>query len=138
MTVTGIDEAMAHLDGMAERAAHLTPVLDEIAVDLKAFIEERFETRTSPDGTPWAPVTLNTELYRENDGLGLKRSRFATVLYSRVQYGARASFASVHQEGDKRVPARPFAPTDQDQQGPAAEERESARAKLIAYVQNGR
>jgi len=137
MTVQGLDESIAGLDHMRERLTHLTPALDDVAEDLKTFIEERFATRTSPDGTPWLPVTLNTELYRHSDGLGLMRSRFATVLYSKVQYGAKASFAAVHQEGDRRVPARPFAPTDADQQGPAVELREHAKESITYYVRTG-
>ncbi len=137
MSVTGLDDAIEGLDAMRDRLTHITPALDEIAADLKGFIEERFETRTAPDGTPWLPVTDHTERYRETDGLGLKRSRFATVLYSRVQYGTKASFSYVHQEGDKRNPPRPFAPTDADQSGPAEELRDEAKRVLVRYVQTG-
>jgi len=134
LSVTGLDETLRQLDDVKERLQHITPALDEIGREIKTHIEERFHTRTAPDGREWLPVTLNTALYRDGDSLGLMRSRFASVRYRSIQYGAKASFAAVHQHGDGRVPARPFAPTDEDQGGPAEQLRERAKQALVRHV----
>src|SRR5690606_21449928 len=66
--VTGIDEAIAQAREIQERLRQQRPAMDEVAKQIKVFIEGRFEERIAPDGSPWLPPTLNTVKYRESDG----------------------------------------------------------------------
>lgn len=134
--ITGIDEAIREAREIQARLRHQRPAMDEVAKQIKTFIEERFHERTSPDGRAWAPVTLNTAKYRETDGLGLMRSRYATAYSSRVRYGAKASFADVHQLGDGRVPARPYAPAE-GEGGPSDELIAKLREMIERYLVTG-
>lgn len=137
VTVTGLDEAIIEAENVVARLRNPRPVMDAIAVDTKAYIEERFDERTAPDGSTWEPVTLNTALYRSTDSDGLKRSRFAVSSIKSVRYGAKASFADVHQRGDGRVPARPFAPAE-GEGGTADEFISQAKRRIEAWVTEGR
>lgn len=134
--VTGLDEAVLEAEAIVARLRNPKPVMDVIAVEVKGFMEERFDSRTAPDGTPWEPVTLHTAMYRETDGQGLARSRFAASTAKVVRYGAKASFADVHQMGDGRVPARPFAPREGGG-GPTDAFVEEARQAIERWVSRG-
>ena len=134
--VTGLDEAVLEAEAIVARLKRPKPVLDEVAEEMKTFIEERFAARQAPDGSPWAPVTLNTALYRTTDGEGLMRSRYAQTTAKTVRYGARASFADVHQLGDGRVPARPFAPVE-GEGGPGDAFIEDARVLIERWIATG-
>ena len=134
--ITGIDEAIREAREIQERLRHQRPAMDEVAKQIKAFIEGRFEERVAPDGSPWLPPTLNTVKYRESDGLGLMRSRYATAYSNKVRYGAKASFADVHQLGDGRVPARPYAPSE-GEGGPSDELVAKLREMIERYLVTG-
>lgn len=136
VTVTGLDEAAIEIENMVARLRNPKPAMEAIAVEVKTFIDERFESRTAPDGSPWTPVTLHTAKYRETDGQGLARSRFANAQARLVRYGAKASFADVHQMGDGRVPARPFAPREGGG-GPTDAFVEQARGLIERWVKDG-
>lgn len=133
---TGLDEAILEAENLVARLRRPKPVMDAIAVDAREFIGDRFESRTAPDGSRWEPVTLATELYRQSDGRGLAKSRFGTSTAKAVRYGAKASFADVHQHGDGRVPARPFAPVE-GEGGPSDEFIEEARVRIERFVLTG-
>lgn len=135
--VSGIEEAIREAQEINDRLRQQRPAMDEVAAELKRFMEGRFAEREAPDGSPWLPVTLQTALYRDGDGLGLMRSRFARPMASRVRYGAKASFADVHQLGDGRVPSRPFAPVE-GEDGPTRELVSRLRADIERWVLTGR
>ena len=72
--------ALDSLRGFLDRAGNLGPVLKEIGEDMAESTKQRFESATSPDGTPWAPnseMTLarySAGFARKKDGELTKRS----------------------------------------------------------------
>ena len=48
------------LDRLAKAGADLTPAMREIGETLLNSARERFSAQTSPDGTPWAPLSEHT------------------------------------------------------------------------------
>lgn len=127
LSVTGADEAIRELEELQERIERLDG-LDDAAEHLTDFMRDRFAEREAPGGGEWTPVTLE---WAERGGPldGLARSMFARRYGTRVEYGSRIPWASVHQEGDARNPARPFAPREGD--GGPADDLVDAIAKVI-------
>jgi phage virion morphogenesis protein len=52
--------ATAAFKYVADRAADLTPAMDEIEQMLLTSTDQRFETETDPDGKAWAPLAPST------------------------------------------------------------------------------
>ena len=53
-------EVRRALDRLAKAGADLTPAMQEIGEVLVSSAKERFSDQTSPDGTPWAPLSEHT------------------------------------------------------------------------------
>jgi len=109
LTVTGLDEAIEETEEMGERLL-LLDVLDDVAGMIRADMDERFATATAPDGTAWP-----TKEDGSRADLGtIRDTLFAEAEATSIQYGARHPAASYHQDGTEHLPARPFAPTEQN------------------------
>ena len=133
-------EVRRALDRLAKAGADLTPAMREIGETLLNSARERFSDQTSPDGTPWAPLSAeySARKPRNQDKVltldGFLRGALAyragadsvevgsPLIYAGThQFGAAAgSFAPGIPWGD--IPARPFlvdadgrlAPADED------------------------
>jgi phage gpG-like protein len=96
----------------------LTPAMKSIGQELNSRISARFETRTDPLGTPWAPWTESTRDNYPKDGRGLVLERHGDMLKSlnfqadgtsvRVGFGAVASkkgdvYAAYHEWGTVKM-----------------------------------
>lgn len=96
--------------------------LEEIGKHLEGFLEERFRTRTGPDGRPWAPLSPTTLALHgdDTDELAERRFHLVDMAKKRVRVGLRSAVAAVRQFGAPRnrmfggpsapVPARPALP----------------------------
>lgn len=123
--VTGIEEAIAEVGGVADRFRDLQPMLDVLRGELEAMARVSVATQTSPDGTPWAP---RQAAYRWRNGRAArprKDDRQGRPLLDyvagelRVSYGGQQftieipdTFASFHQFGARDLPAREVLPID--------------------------
>jgi phage virion morphogenesis protein len=117
--------ARASLDGAARGR-----LLQSIGVEMETQTQERFDTKTSPDGETWTAIAEKTRRYYES------KPKFSAAepplvvegmlrlsLTSEVQdgawstlVGATKEYAAVHQFGwpKKNIPARPYLGVSQD------------------------
>ncbi|WP_292999587.1 phage virion morphogenesis protein [Nevskia sp.] len=102
------------------------PLLDTIGQLLANSTEKRFDERTAPDGTPWAPVSEDYAR-RKQAGRATKRSAVVSdpgqvleltldlrrlvrhqVVGDELLVGSDRPYAATHQFGRGGIPARPF------------------------------
>lgn len=79
--------AVQAINDLSHRLATLGPVMDRIGVLLESRVDQRFDTKTDPDGAAWSPWGPATAAARQAEGRG-------TLL----EYSGhmRASLAYVH------------------------------------------
>ncbi|MFT0861750.1 phage virion morphogenesis protein [Ancylobacter sp. G4_0304] len=86
---------------MLERlaGADTTPLMTDIGAVLESSMRERVEdTKTGPDGTPWAPNRAGTSTLLET-GRHLRDSFAFIASQDQVLAGASWEYAHVHQDG---------------------------------------
>lgn len=106
---------------LLQRMSDLTPAMDGIGQELNSRISARFETRSDPQGHPWAPWAQSTRDSYPKDGRGQLLERHGAMLQSlnfnadktsvRVGFGAVASksgdvYAAYHEWGTEKMPRR--------------------------------
>ncbi len=114
LNVSGDEEMRKLLD----KAANLdtTDMMEALSVGLVAQTESRFDSKTAPDGTPWAPWSERyAKTRRGNHSLLIDSSRMITSIYgshtrTTASVGSPVPYAAAHQKGNpnKNLPARPF------------------------------
>lgn len=117
------------LNKLQKRMADLTPVMDDIGQALESRISARFETRSDPQGHPWAPWAQSTRDSYPKDGSGQLLHRHGAMMQSlsfssdkasvRVGFGAVASksgdvYAAFHEWGTNKMPRRGLLFADPD------------------------
>ena len=133
-------EVRRALDRLAKAGADLTPAMREIGEVLLNSARERFSAQTSPDGTPWAPLSEHTKRRKKrNQDKILTRDGFlrGTLTYQAgadsVEVGSPLIYAGTHQFGAPAgsfaagvpwgdIPARPFLIDADGQPAPADED----------------
>ena len=107
-------EVRRALDRLAKAGADLTPAMREIGEVLLNSARERFSDQTSPDGTPWAPLSEQTRARKPRNKdkvLTLDGHLRGTLAFragaDSVEVGSPLVYAGTHQFG---APAGSFAP----------------------------
>jgi phage virion morphogenesis protein len=117
--------ANAALDGAAR-----SRLLQSIGNEIKERTQDRFDTKTSPDGDTWKAIAEKTRRYYESkpklssaEPPLVLEGMLRLSLTSEVQdgawstlVGATMEYAAVHQFGwpEKNIPARPYLGVSQD------------------------
>lgn len=166
VSVTGMAEVQAQIDGLKSRLRDMSPVLDVVVADTAALIDDAFNAQASPSGVQWAPRTpasLQIRTRRRGDpgrtliDTGRLRS---SVAVSRgpttLRFGTNVAYGGVHQLGGsvrvfgrgspKQVPARPFLPVESQgggrfglmTTGPAGAHWTQVRRMVVEYLRTGR
>ena len=109
------------LTKLQKRMGNLTPAMEGIGQELNSRVSARFETRSDPQGHPWAPWAPSTRDNYPKDGRGQLLERHGAMLQSlsfdadkasvRVGFSAVASkggdvYAAYHEWGTKTMPRR--------------------------------
>jgi phage virion morphogenesis protein len=109
------------LTKLQQRTGDLTPAMDGIGQELNSRISARFETRSDPQGHPWAPWAKSTQDTYPKNGRGHLLERHGHMLQSlsfsadktsvRVGFSAVAGksgdvYAAYHEWGTKKMPRR--------------------------------
>lgn len=122
LTVREATGEKGSLETWGKALAEPRSALEQIGKRLERFIGERFETRTGPDGKPWAPLSPTTLALHGDDTDELAERRFHVVDMGkkRVRVGLRSAIAAARQYGAPRnrmfggppapIPARPMLP----------------------------
>ena len=99
--------ATAAFKYMADRAADLTPAMDEIEQMLLTSTDKRFEDEVDPDGKAWTPLAPSTVKAKAKAGhekmlqwsSRLRRSIVGEHDASSVTIGTNVVYAAIHQFG---------------------------------------
>lgn len=122
--VSGLDRTQQFMDEIAARLADMSPILEVVAQDVKTAIDDSFAQQSSPDGTPWAPLSRATLSKRRGSGAqsilidtGRLRNSVTTTFGRRsIGFGTNVAYGGAHQFGytPRRLPARPYMPVTSD------------------------
>ena len=115
LNLTGLDAAINKLNGVAD--LHITDLLDQVGGLVESQTRRRLEeTKTAPDGTPWADWTDAYKKSRhsghsvlDSDGSLIDSITFI-VGSNEVSVGSNLIYAATHQYGreDDGIVARPY------------------------------
>ena len=119
------EEFIKYLNSTISKANNLSPVMEEIGVELESEIRLNFEQEQTPYGEPWKALSENTqESRRSGKGSGSNKilrdtgDLFNSITYnadqSEVEVGTSKEYGAVHQDGSDEIPARIFLPTEED------------------------
>lgn len=126
----GLTEVESDLVELAARLRNLGPVMEVAGADTVTLIDDSFQTQSSPDGAPWAPLSPTTIALRQKrrgpgpviplqDTARLRRSITSNSGPRSFNFGTNVPYAASHQLGAAirvfsgkraRIPARPFMP----------------------------
>ena len=122
-----IDEILKRMAALEAKANNLRPVFDEIANHLYNLTEAALESETSPDGTPWqplSPVTIARKghdqmLYDQGDlreNIHYDSDHESATIGVNIVSTTGYPYPAVHQLGtdDERIPARPYFPFNEE------------------------
>ena len=113
----------SRLNGMALKPADRKQLLHDIGVEMEAQTQERFHTKTDPDGNDWKALAESTvNFYKKkfgsknpfngllwrNSPVPLRDTVISEAGSLEVLVGATAVYSAVHQFGYKGIPARPY------------------------------
>ncbi|HRD34075.1 MAG TPA: phage virion morphogenesis protein [Rhodocyclaceae bacterium] len=140
------------LEQLLERSSDLSPLMDQIGLEMEARVSARFETRRDPNGNEWAKWEPTTEasypfagtpaasklgagrgklLERYGDLLdGLSHSFDATS----TTIGFDAPYAAYHEFGTKHMPRRGLLTADPNSGTLGAEDREAILDIVANYL----
>ena len=101
-------ERLRRLQGGLPRKAAAGAIRDE----LELLIDEQFDRRAAPDGTPWAPRKQPTGRWPLLEKTGRMRRRYhVTATTTGVKVENSQDYAGYHQTGTPRMVARPALPS---------------------------
>jgi phage virion morphogenesis protein len=114
---------------LLRRLADVRPAMEAIGAEMESRVANRFETRTDPLGSPWAPWAPATAKSYPANGRGQILERYGDMLSSLnwqaddksvlVGFGAAASragdvYATYHEFGTTKMPRRGLLTADPD------------------------
>ncbi len=133
LTITVDDRAFRdYLHQLSARASDLTEAMDSIGNVLETRVRQRFETKTDPNGQPWAPWKESTRASypfagapaaaKEGPGKGLLLDRYGTMLdhlsydadTTSVRIGFAQPYAAYHEWGTSTMEQRGMLMSDPD------------------------
>ncbi len=115
MLVVNTDGAFGDdLRTLYRRMGDLTPVMQSIGMELEGKISSRFESRSDPNGSAWAPWASSTQAGYPDDGNRRLLDRYGDMLGSlsheasanSVRIGFGQPYATFHEWGTEHMPRR--------------------------------
>ncbi|MEG0051678.1 MAG: phage virion morphogenesis protein [Comamonas sp.] len=115
ITISTEDKAFrSSLNQLYRRMGNLRPVMESIGMELESRVSERFESRTDPSGSAWAPWAQSTVDGYPDDGNRRLLDRYGDMLASlnhqanttSVRVGFGQSHATFHEWGTEHMPQR--------------------------------
>ena len=137
--ITTDDSAFrASLAQPTRRLGNLKPVMQSIGMELESRISGRFESRTDPSGSAWAPWAQSTLDSYPDDGNRRLLDRYGDMLASlnhqanatSVRVGFGQTYAAFHEFGTDSMPRRGLLFADPDA-GTLAEDDEAAVLDIL-------
>ncbi len=137
--ITTDDSAFrASLEQLKRRLGNLKPVMQSIGMELESRISGRFESRTDPSGSAWAPWAQSTADNYSDWGNHRLLDRYGDMLASlnhqanatSVRVGFGQTYAAFHEFGTDSMPRRGLLFADPDA-GTLAEDDEAAVLDIL-------
>lgn len=137
--ITTDDSAFrASLEQLKRRLGNLKPVMQSIGMELESRISGRFESRTDPSGSAWAPWAQATLNSYPDDGNRRLLDRYGDMLASlshqadatSVRVGFGQTYAAFHEFGTDSMPRRGLLFADPNA-GTLAEDDEAAVLDIL-------
>lgn len=137
--ITTDDSAFrASLEQLKRRLGNLKPVMQSIGMELESRISGRFESRTDPSGSAWAPWAQSTLDSYPDDGNRRLLDRYGDMLASlnhqanatSVRVGFGQTYAAFHEFGTDSMPRRGLLFADPNA-GTLAEDDEAAVLDIL-------
>ena len=127
-------QAVRALAELRRRGGSLEPALRSIGELLLNSTRARFDSQTSPDGAPWAPLKPRTlaRKKRNRDKILTEEGRLRGTLAYRVgdgwvEVGSPLIYGATHQHGRGPIPARPYL-------GLSPEDAADVREEILDFV----
>lgn len=80
ITVTGLAELQASLGRALQQLQRPSDLMQSLGATLEGRIERRFDTKTDPDGMPWAPLAESTRERYDAEDTATKGARAGQVV----------------------------------------------------------
>jgi phage virion morphogenesis protein len=123
--IDGDKELLDALNEFISRAQNLKPFFADIGEQLLVTHRERWDRQEAPDGTPWSPLSPQ---YLQSERKKKSRGRNKTLVLdgylrgglryrannSGLIFGTDSVYATTHQFGRGKIPARPFLGLDSE------------------------
>ena len=134
----------ASLEQLKRRMGNLTPVMQSIGMELETRISGRFESRTDPSGSGWAPWAQSTVDTYPDGGNRRLLDRYGDMLGSlnhqvtgdSVRIGFGKPYAAFHEFGTADMPRRGLLFADPDE-GTLGEGDQDAVMDILGVWLNG-
>lgn len=102
------------LNRLIQQGQNMSPVMEAIGMELESRVSNRFETKTDPNGVPWAPWKPSTVKSYPNDGNRSLLDRYGDMLLSLTHQSDKDSSiigfgqhqAEFHDSGTKNMVRR--------------------------------
>ena len=115
-TISGLEDAIRGIGRIRNRLQDFSPFWRSIAVPI---IKSRLQEIFMQEGPGWAPLAQSTLLSREYPELPILQQTGAlmasvidhpvlTITKRQLLYGTNNPYADFHEEGTRKMPARPF------------------------------
>ena len=139
LTITADDKVFrSSLANLYRGMGDLTPVMQSIGTELESRISGRFESRTDPNGSAWAPWAQSTVDGYPEGGNRRLLDRYGDMLASlthqadatSVRVGFGKPYAAFHEWGTEHMPRRGLLFSDPDA-GTLAEGDEAAVLDIL-------
>ena len=116
ITLAVVDHGvLGALAAMTDQLRDMSPVMKAIGRKLESNVNVRFDTKTAPDGSAWAPWAESTAAARAEEGRGtlleytgrMRDSLTSNADAKSLEVGFGVPYAVYHEVGTSRMPARP-------------------------------
>lgn len=139
----GVQEALNRLGAAVE---DLSPALDAIGMEMENRVAARFETKTDPNGIPWAPWKPSTVKSYPKDGNHQLLNRYGDMLASlnhqleastqSVLWGFGQPYATFHETGTGKMERRGMLTADPEAGTLGAGDQEAALEILNGFLRS--
>lgn len=106
--------AAARLKAIREKLGNIDEILADIGQIIESNTQQRFDTKTDPNGYRWKDWADSTRKAREDEGRGtllvytgqMRDSLISRVFGESLEVGYASPYAQFHEEGTSKMPRR--------------------------------
>lgn len=108
------NKTLTVLRALERSGKDFTPILREIGTLIESSVQQRFDTKTDPDGKAWAAWSAKTAEARAKENRGallvytgnMRSGLSSSVANKQVRVGFNVDYAQNHEFGTSKIPGR--------------------------------